>query len=421
MARHRRLEGLMEPALTRVARAKVLRGHLPSDGELNERARALRVELRDSVLPFWLGTIDREQGGFLLGEDLVAGRTVVTEKHLVTHGRLLWVFSHAALHLGPDRRADYLEVAGHGYRYLSQRLRDAGNGGYFWSTTVAGQPAERKKVLYGQGLAIFALVEFSRASGRAEPLAEALALFRLLEGVAWDGEHGGWTEEFEHDFGPLAAPPDKNAGIHLHVVEPLAELHAECPLEQTRAALANSVAIMRERFYRPGGGRYETFSNDWRTNRRVGRSFGHEVEFGPILLRATAALGEAPPWRWFEELVGDAIERGYDWRMGGLDGRSRLSGSRGKRPKSWWVQAELMAALTSLCDAPHGAENARRLLWRQLDFVARRFAQPPSRVWTSFVGRDGRAIDTRLAHSWKAGYHEVRALVQFINRFDPPA
>ena len=84
--------------------------------------------------------------------------------------------------------------------------------------------------------------------------------------------------------------------------------------------------------------------------------------------------------------------------------------------KIWWVEAEMMAALT---DALLHKENEtyRTALDQLVHFVDTHQADPNDGIWLDTVTADGKPKSTGKAHSWKANYHDVRALVKFIEAF----
>jgi mannose/cellobiose epimerase-like protein (N-acyl-D-glucosamine 2-epimerase family) len=54
-----------------------------------------------------------------------------------------------------------------------------------------------------------------------------------------------------------------------------------------------------------------------------------------------------------------------------------------------------------------------------LHFVLTYQADPADGVWLDTVTADGKPKSTAKAHNWKANYHDVRALVKFIEAFSP--
>ncbi|HEY0730367.1 MAG TPA: AGE family epimerase/isomerase, partial [Pyrinomonadaceae bacterium] len=89
---------------------------------------------------------------------------------VISQSRLLWVFSHAHLLGYSTPQHDYLRRAEHGYSYLIETMLDREYGGVYWKADVNRGVIEPLKILYGQSMAIYALVEYHRASGLSEPL-----------------------------------------------------------------------------------------------------------------------------------------------------------------------------------------------------------------------------------------------------------
>ena len=79
----------------------------------------------------------------------------------------------------------------------------------------------------------------------------------------------------------------------------------------------------------------------------------------------------------------------------------------------------LLAALTDGYSHRPNAEYSRALSLL-LDFITRYQADPADGIWYDTVEEDGKPKNPAKAHSWKANYHDVRALVKFIDAFSPP-
>ena len=169
------------------------------------------------MLPYWLeASRDDVAGGFLLHDDVLrgavrkVGRVLVRgrrpapsdHKQLVTQARLVWVFAHAH-RKGYDDGTVYLEAAEQGRRFLLEHFRDPEREGYRWMTDRAGRVVNDVKLFYAQAFVVYALVELSRASGRHEPLDDALTLFRAVERELHDDQHGGWREQADDDWSPV--------------------------------------------------------------------------------------------------------------------------------------------------------------------------------------------------------------------------
>ncbi|MCS7338157.1 MAG: AGE family epimerase/isomerase [Verrucomicrobiae bacterium] len=102
-----------------------------------------------------------------------------------------------------DTNRNYLEAAAREFRFLQKHFRDPVHGGYFWETDLAGKVTDDRKILYGHAFAIYAMVEYHRASGEPAPLRAAIELYRLIQRHAHDDAHGGWVEHFARDWQPI--------------------------------------------------------------------------------------------------------------------------------------------------------------------------------------------------------------------------
>ena len=83
------------------------------------------------------------------------------------------------------------------------------------------------------------------------------------------------------------------------------------------------------------------------------------------------------------------------------------------------VQAEMIAALTDgLGNQPSNAAY-RTALTQTFQFVNTHMTDPRTGIWVDSVTSEGAPKAPGLAHNWKANYHDVRALVKFVDAFDP--
>jgi mannobiose 2-epimerase len=192
----------------------------------NYRPR-LETNLTQNIVPFWFpNTIDRTNGGYILNHDLEGRPKGPGTKMIVTQARMVWFYSRLA-RAGYGGR-EYLDAAASGYRFLKEKMWDPRYGGFYWQVDVTGeQKLWRKKHLYGQSFALYALSEYYLATGDKEALDLATRLFNLLEEKAHDKTYGGYLESFNEDWTP--APPDemsymgrsdfKLMNTHLHLLE----------------------------------------------------------------------------------------------------------------------------------------------------------------------------------------------------------
>jgi len=397
--------------------------------------------LRDRMLPYWHKTVDA-RGGYRVydpGERSWRAqiKSMIRSSHseslrgLISQARLLWVFSHAHLLGYSTTQHDYLKAAAHGYSYLTETMLDREHGGCYWKTDVNRGVIEPHKILYGQAMAIYALVEYHRASGLFDALEYACSLYETVQKKFHDNVHGGWIEHCERDFTPLTCTgerlpgmPDvigfKSGDAHLHWMEALTELYAEVRDASVRDSLVEVIELLCTRFYPPGVSEsFEYLLPDWEavsSNELSLVSHGHMVEFAWLLLHAQQALGINRDWDHFESLLRHSLRYGFDHERGGFYFRGKPNETACDTTKYWWVQAEGLSALTNA--VAHSDEYSEPLT-QLVDWILNYQIRSDDGVWIVSTDTGGRPLNVKKAFEWKAAYHEVRAITKFVQTFAP--
>jgi len=398
---------------------------------LSSYAADMKEDMIEKLLPYWHDTtLDKTNSGYVLADDVQGPRTA-TEKQIVTQSRLIWTFSHVHLKGYSTEDRNYLKAAEHGYRFLMDHFLDKKNGGYFWTTDLSGKVLNDRKILYGESFVIYALVEYYRAGGEKEALRRAMDLYRDLQKNAYDKKNGGWFEHFMRDWKPIMKPDPnavvevagyKSANAHLHLMEALTELYEVTLDEEVKRSLEEAVRLNSTWFYPKDAGK-SCFHRqpDWKEvtdPKSAGLSYGHNVEFAWLMIRAQKVVGAPLAWDHFYNHLNHAMKYGYDHERGGLYNRGADDKPATDTDKVWWVQAEMLAALTDALKHKPNAEYETALK-KLLDFVANFMTDPGDGVWLDTVTADGKFKSTGKAHNWKANYHDVRAMLKFIEAFWP--
>ena len=400
--------------------------------ERAEYAEQFRSQLAQKTLPYWYDTaIDRQNGGYLLSDDAARQAPPAREKQIVTQARMIWGFSHAHLKGLSDGQRNYLKAAEQGYRFLLEHFLDQPNGGYYWTTDLSGRPLNQRKLAYGQAFVIYGLVEYYRASGDQRALTNAMELYQVLQERAHDAKHGGWLEHFERDWTPILDPKAeaivevagrKSANTHLHLMEALAELCDVTRHPAVRDSLAEALRINATWFY-PKDPAQSCFHRhpDWKLATEpasAGLSYGHNVEAAWLMVRAEKLLGRPASWDHFDAILNHALKYGFDQARGGLYSRGFDDHPATDTDKVWWVQAEMLAALTDGLQHKDNQPYAQALD-KLLQFILAHQVNPADGVWLESVAADGQPKSTAKAHNWKANYHDLRAIVKFFEAFGP--
>ncbi|MGH9049300.1 MAG: AGE family epimerase/isomerase [Acidimicrobiia bacterium] len=395
-------------------------------------------------MPYWHDlTRDDVHGGYLVASDVrrtpwrrwarrLARRNSpapLPGKQLVAQSRLVWLFSHAHRKGLGQRGLGYLAAAATGYRFLLDHFFDPDHGGFVWMTDRTGRPVNDAKIFYGQAFVVYAFVEYARAGGDRGALQHALDLHRVVDERLHDPEHGGWFEHAQAQWQPLH-PDDpraaveavglKSANAHLHWLEALTELYDATGDEHVRRSLAEARLVNQRHFYPALPGRScQHRLPDWSVvpgSPAATLSYGHQVQFAWMLIRADRVLGLDPSWEVFYAHLDHALRYGYDHRRGGAYRFGFDDQPATGTDKLWWVQAEMMVALTDALIHQWDHRYADALV-QTLRFVERHQTDRADGVWLELVTASGRRRVPRKAGPWKVGYHEVRALVRLVEAF----
>ena len=396
---------------------------------LTSYAVNMRKDLVEKIMPYWHDTaMDWMNGGYILCDD-VRKKRLATEKQIVTQSRLMWTFSHVHFHGYTTPERSYLKAAQHGYGFLIDKFRDQSNGGYFWTTDLSGKVRNDRKIIYGQAFVILGLVEYYRASKDEGALEHAMELYHNLQKHAYDQRNGGWMEHFTGAWEPILLPtPEavvevagyKSANAHLHLMEALTELCDVTRDNGVKQSLEEVLRLDMTYFFPQAAGRSCLHRQpNWQEVAGPGNShasYGHNVQFAWLMIRAQKVLGTPPAWEYFYAQLNHALTYGYDHERGGLYGSGEDDKPASCRDKIWWSQAEMLATLTeALMHEPNVTYEIA--LKKLLDFVANYMADPTDGVWLDTVTAEGRLKRSGKAHNWKANYHDVRAMVKFSEAF----
>jgi mannobiose 2-epimerase len=295
-------------------------------------------------------------------------------------------------------------------------------------TDRTGRVVNDVKLLYAQAFVIYAFVELARASGERAPLDDALTLFRVVERELHDDTHGGWREQAGDDWRPVPADDArvevpfngrKSANAVVHWLEATTELYADTADEQVRRSLVEALDITRTHMFPPDPARgREPFLADW-TPDPAGEhliSYGHNVEFGWLMLRAQEVLGLGRDWQRFHTYLDHTLRFGFDERLGAAFTWGLGNEPATRRHKVSWVQCELIVALTVALQESSDERYARALA-QTLTFVERHMTDRRDGILLDSVHEDGRRKWPRKSGNWKAGYHDVRAAVKLAQAF----
>jgi mannobiose 2-epimerase len=398
----------------------------PHRQEFDRQAQRCRRILKTSIIDFYLpGCLDQVNGGYL--ERLSEGKFVPTgEKFLTMQSRQLWFFSVLARH-GIEQRAAR-SAAGIGFDFLESKMRDREHGGYFSKVNDAGLPTDRRKHVYLNSFALYALTAYHCAVADAGALAAAMELFGILEDRAHDRQNGGYVEFFEQNWSPIVDPRLKSCigagtlktyNTHLHALEALSDLYAVWPDRLVRERLMELLLITTSTVRHPRFAcNVDGWHPDWRMSGRARASYGHDLQCVWLSLRAARILSLSPRLlaNWAEALCGHCLRFGYDHKYGGFFYDGRPGWPADDTRKEWWVQAEALVGMLEMYRLT-GSAVYYAAFSRTLDFIEAHQVAPEGGWWAT-CAPNGAPKGTQRSSMWQGAYHSGRAMIRCAEALD---
>ena len=408
------------------------------------REEAIR-HLTTELLPFWTTRmLDEMNGGFITHFDKYGKDTGEDEKSLIAQTRCVYTLSSA-------HRAGYGEgklaaLAKQGVDFLINKMWDEKYGGFYWMMDRKGKVKIDEKIIYGHSFAIYALSEYTLATGDSRGIEYAGKVFDLIQKYCVDSMYGGYWEMFHRDWtlrGPGSQGGDrKTLDVHMHLLEAFTTLYECTGLDVHRRKLLEIIDILLHRIIHPV---YKTgipqFFKDWsvapqikfdiiwgwdrftedgqKKNVTDNTCYGHNAEFAWLLNHALGILEMKPDiYRdTFKKIFDHTVDNGIDTEYGGVYVEGSHSGGVYDREKEFWQQAEVLIGMLDAYLMFHDEKywDAYKNVHR---FVFDKFINKGVGEWFPLLTRQGEPIWTHMSHSWKVNYHTVRSMVQSIQRMD---
>ena len=406
-----------------------------------------RRHLTGDLLPFWLTRCrDDVNGGFITHYDRHGRDTGEDQKSLIAQTRSVYTMSAA-------HRAGYgggvcADFARHGVDFLLAKMRDPQHGGFYWTVDRRGNVQSDKKILYGLSFAIYALSEYTLATGDTRGIEQAQATFDLVQRHCADPEHGGYFEMFERDWtrcGPGSGggrpqdarrPHAPDGGVH----DPV-RVHGE----RGPPACAGGGHRDPDPPHSASRVRHRHPAVLGRLARRAPNQVRHRLGLGPVcrgrreaprrrqhILRPQrrVRVAAAARARCARRAVGavrarhakqldHAVKAGIDDEYGGVYVEGPHDGGPAyDTEKEFWQQAETLVGMLDGCLA-FGMDPYWKAYVQVHRFVFDKLVNREVGEWWPLLSRDGNTqIWTHMSHSWKINYHSVRSMIQSIARLE---
>jgi mannobiose 2-epimerase len=390
--------------------------------KLNQLKNEVSDNLTKNILTYWSSRmVDNVNGGFygrIDGNDKVYPEA---EKGGILNARILWTYSSAYRVLGDT---SYLHLAKRAKDYILTHFIDSQYGGACMSLKADGTPSNTRKQIYTNAFFIYALAEYSRATGDIQALAEARKIFDLFEKFAADREFNGYYEVFSREWervrermiGESSDKDEKTMNTSLHLMEAYANLYRVSGDKLVGDRLRNLVEIFLDKIIDKKTSHLICFMDrNWNSTSSVD-SYGHDIESSWLLWEAANLLGDQKLIDRVKEAgikIANAALEGYQPDGSMLTEKDNATGHV-RTQRSWWEQAETVVGYLNAFELT-GNES---YLEKSLDcwtYIKQHFVDTKNGGWFSYVSESGVPGGDKGGY-WICPYHSGRMCMEVIER-----
>ena len=390
--------------------------------KLEQLKKEVTEDLTRNILPYWSAKmVDNVNGGFygrIDGNDKVYPEA---EKGGILNARILWTYSSAYRVMGDT---SYLRLAKRAKDYILAHFIDSQYGGAYMSLKADGTPSNTRKHVYTNAFFIYALAEYSRATGDKQALAEARKIFELFEKYAADREYGGYYEVFSQDWqrirerliGESSEKDEKTMNTSLHVMEAFANLYRVSGEKVVGDRLRKMIEIFLDKIIDKKTSHLICFlDRQWNSTSTID-SYGHDIESSWLLLEAATLLNDKNLTERVKEAglkIANAAAEGYQPDGGMLTEKNYVTGQIRKQ-RSWWEQAETVVGYLNAFELTGDESYLNRSL-KSWEFIKKYFVDTKNGAWFTNVSESGVSGGDK-AGPWICPYHNGRMCMEVIER-----
>jgi mannobiose 2-epimerase len=390
--------------------------------KLEQLKKEVTEDLTRNILPYWSAKmVDNVNGGFygrIDGNDKVYPEA---EKGGILNARILWTYSSAYRVLGDT---SYLRMANRAKDYILAHFIDSQYGGAYMSLKADGSPSNTRKQVYTNAFFIYALAEYSRATGDKQAQAEAKKIFELFEKYAADKEYGGYYEVFSQDWqrireriiGESSDKDEKTMNTSLHVMEAFANLYRVSGDKLVGDRLRNLIEIFLDKIIDKRTSHLICFlDRSWNGTSTVD-SYGHDIESSWLLDEAAALLKDK---KLIERVkaaglkIANAAAEGCQ-SDGSMLTEKNYSTGHIRTQRSWWEQAEAIVGYLNAFELTGDQSYLDRSL-KCWEYTKKYFIDKKNGGWFSSVSETG-VPEGDKAGFWICPYHSGRMCMEVIER-----
>jgi N-acylglucosamine 2-epimerase len=377
--------------------------------ELAKYAGLYRDELLGSVIPFWMNhSLDSDSGGYFTCLDRRGG-VYDTDKFMWLQGREVWLF--AMLYNKVDRKAEWLDMALHGARFMEKFGRDSG-GNWYFSLTRDGKPLVQPYNIFSDCFAAMAFSELYKATGDEEHRQIALTTFNNIQKRQVNPK-GLYTKAFP------GTRPLKSFSLPMILCNLSLIMEDILGTEQVNKTIQPLIKEVMEVFYDQATGlilENVTPEGDF-SDSFEGRLLnpGHTNESMWFMMDLAVRNNDKALIDRSIEILLRSTEKGWDKKNGGifyfLDVKGYPTQQLEWDQKLWWVHIE---TLISMAKGYRLTGNEACKKWFEIlhEYTWSHFKDPQYPEWFGYLNREGNPLLELKGGKWKGCFHVPRGLYE---------
>ena len=385
--------------------------------------KEVSADLTGNLLPYWTkNMVDNVNGGFY---GRIDGNEKVypdEDKGGILNARILWTYS-SAYRIYKDTA--YLRLANRAKDYIMAHFIDKQYGGAYRSVNAKGEPSDTRKQTYTQTFFIYAMAEYSRATGDKEALKTAKGIFEAFEKYALDKESNGYFEVFSRDWqrtrdkliGETTINDEKTMNTHLHLMEAYANLYRVWPDKRMAERLRNVVEIFLDHIIDKQTAHLICFMDkNWKRTSMID-SYGHDIEASWLLCESANLLGDPELLARVNKVslrIADAASEGLQ-PDGSMLYEKDLASGHMPTDRSWWVLSEAIVGYLNAYELSGNEKYLDRSI-NSWNYTKKHLIDKKNGGWYSGVSESGVAGRGDKAGFWICPYHNGRMCMEVVER-----
>ena len=390
---------------------------------LNQLKTEVSANLSGNLLPYWSSKmVDNVNGGFygrINGQDVVFPNDV---KGGILNARILWTYSAA---YRVTRDTSYLRLATRAKDYILVHFIDKEFGGAYRSVKATGEPSDTRKQTYTQSFFIYAMAEFSRATGDKVALQTAKDIFECFEKYALDKEFNGYFEVFTRNWqrsrdrliGEKTEADEKTMNTSLHLMEAYANLYRVWPDKRLEARLKDMVEIFLGKIVDQKTFHLIVFMDKKWTPTSTIDSYGHDIEASWLIYEAARLLKDKALLSRAKETcvkIADAAAEGIMADGSMIDEKNYATGEL-RTSRSWWPQVETVVGYLNAYELTGNIKYLDYSI-NNWNYTKKYFVDNKNGGWYPSVNSEGLPGRGDKGGFWTCPYHNGRMCLEVIER-----